>query len=158
MKNLIIHALPFVLFFYLFSKAGQAFRLAQDVDLSGKLLNIGGGFAAAFANPLPSFHPQDLLVGVVGAVFIALAPQIKRSNAKKYCKGVEYGSAHWGTAQDWKPFADPVFANNILLIKTERYSLNVRHPTAKDAKNKNILVIGESGTGKTRFYVKPNLM
>jgi type IV secretion system protein VirD4 len=157
-KKLIIKALPFVLFFYLFGKAGQAFRLAQGVDLSGKLLNIGGGFSVAFQNPLPSFHVQDMLVGIVGAALIALALQVKRSNAKKYRKGVEYGSARWGTAQDWKPFADPVFDNNILLTKTEWHSLNGRHPNAKDAKNKNTLVIGGSGTGKTRFFVKPNLM
>ena len=157
-KKLIIKALPFILFFYLFGKAGQAFRLAQGVDLSGKLLHIGGGFSGAFANPLPSFHPQDLLVGMVGAALIALALQVKRSNAKKYRKGVEYGSARWGTPQDWKPFADPVFDNNILLTKTEWHSMNGRHPNAKDAKNKNILVIGGSGTGKTRFFVKPNLM
>jgi type IV secretion system protein VirD4 len=158
LKKLIIKTLPFVLFFYLFGKAGQAFRLAQGVDLSGKLLNINGGFAAAFANPLPSFHPQDMLVGIVGAALIALALQVKRSNAKKYRKGVEYGSARWGTPQDWKPFADPAFDNNILLTKTEWHSMNGRHPNAKDAKNKNILVIGGSGTGKTRFFVKPNLM
>lgn len=157
-KKLIIRAFPFVLFFYLSGKAGQAFRLAQGADMSGKLLNIGGGFSLAFANPLPSVHPQDLLVGVVGAAIVGLALQIKRSNAKKYRKGIEYGSARWGTAQDWKPFADPVFDNNILLTKTEWHSLNGRHPNAKDAKNKNTLVIGGSGTGKTRFFVKPNLM
>lgn len=157
-KKLIIKVLPFALFFYLFGKCGQAFRLAQGVDLSGKLLNINGGFAAAFQNPLPSFHVQDMLVGLVGAAIIALALQIKRSNQKKYRKGVEYGSARWGTAQDWKPFIDPVFDNNILLTKTEWHSINGRHPNAKDAKNKNILVIGGSGTGKTRFFVKPNLM
>jgi len=158
LKKLIFKALPFVMFFYLFGKAGQAFQLAQGVDLSGKLLNIGGGFSVAFSNPLPSFHPQDLLVGATGAAILFLALQIKKQNAKKYRKGIEYGSARWGTAQDWKPFTDPVFDNNILLTKTEWHSLNGRHPNAKDAKNKNILVIGGSGTGKTRFFVKPNLM
>lgn len=157
-KKLIIKALPFVLFFWLFGKCGQAFRLAQGVDLSGKLLNINGGFAAAFQNPLPSIHPQDMLVGMVGAAIIALALNIKRSNQKKFRKGVEYGSSRWGTPQDWRPYADPVFDNNILLTKTEWHSINGRHPNAKDAKNKNILVIGGSGTGKTRFFVKPNLM
>lgn len=157
-KKLIIKALPFVLFFWIFGKCGQAFRLAQGVDLSGKLLNINGGFAAAFQNPLPSFHVQDMLVGIVGAAIIALALNIKRSNQKKYRKGVEYGSARWGTAQDWKPYTDPVFDKNILLTKTEWHSLDGRHPSAKDAKNKNILCIGGSGTGKTRFFVKPNLM
>ena len=148
LKKLAIRALPFILFLYLFSKAGQAFRLAQGIDLSGKLLNVGSGFTAAFSNPLPTFHPQDLLVGMIGTAFIALALQMKKQNAKKYRKGVEYGSARWGMAQDWKPFADPVFDNNILLTKTEWHSMNSRHPNAKDAKNKNILVIGGSGTGE----------
>ena len=119
MKKLIIKALPFALFFFLFGKVGQAFRLAQGADLSGKLLNINGGFAAAFENPLPSVHPQDLVVGIVGAAIIGLMLQMKKANAKKYRKGEEYGSARWGTPQDWKPFADPVFENNILLTQTE---------------------------------------
>jgi len=157
-KKLIILNLPFVLFFYLADKAGQAFRLAVGADISAKVLNIGGGFSAAFQNPLPSFHPQDLLVGATGAAILFLALQIKKQNAKKYRKGIEYGSARWGTAQDWKPYADPVFENNIILTKTEWHSMNGRHPTPKDAKNKNIVVIGGSGTGKTRFFVKPNLM
>ena len=94
-KKLIIKALPFVLFFYLFGKVGEAFRLAQGADLSGKLLNINGGFVAAFENPLPSFHPQDLIVGIVGAAIIVLMLQMKKANAKKYRKGEEYGSARW---------------------------------------------------------------
>ena len=158
MKKLIIKALPFALFFFLFGKVGEAFRLAQGTDLSGKLMNIQGGFAAAFAVPLPSVHPQDMLVGIVGAAIIALMLQMKKANAKKYRKGEEYGSARWGTSQDWKPFTDPVFENNILLTQTEWHSLNSRHPNAKDAKNKNIICIGGSGTGKTRFFCKPNLM
>lgn len=157
-KKLIIKALPFVMFFYLFDKVGQAFRLSNGADISAKVLNLKYGFAAAFAIPLPSFHPQDLIVGIIGATFIGLALHMKKKNAKKYRQGVEYGSARWGTAQDWKPFADPVFDNNILLTKTEWHSMNGRHPKAKDAKNKNIIVIGGSGTGKTRFFVKPNLM
>jgi len=95
MKKLIIKALPFVLFFFLFGKVGEAFRLAQGADLSGKLMNIQGGFAAAFAVPLPSFHPQDMLVGIVGAAIIVLMLQMKKANAKKYRKGEEYGSARW---------------------------------------------------------------
>ena len=157
-KKLIIRAISFVLFFYLFGKVGQAFRLAQGADLSGKLMNIQGGFTAAFAVPLPSFHPQDMLVGIVGAAIIVLMLQMKKANAKKYRKGVEYGSARWGTSQDWKPFTDPVFEKNILLTQTEWHSLNGQFPNAKDAKNKNIICIGGSGTGKTRFFCKPNLM
>ena len=113
-KKLIIKALPFILFFWLFGKCGQAFRLAQGVDLSGKLLNLGGGFAAAFQNPLPSIHPQDMLVGVMGAAIIALALNIKRSNQKKFRKGVEYGSSRRGTQQDCPPYIEPVFDYNIL--------------------------------------------
>jgi len=101
-KKLIILNLPFVLFFYLADKAGQAFRLAVGADISAKVLNIGGGFAAAFQNPLPSFHPQDLLIGLIGAAILFLALQIKKQNAKKYRKGIEYGSVRWGTPQDWK--------------------------------------------------------
>ena len=157
-KKLIIKALPFLLFFFLFDKAGQAFRLAAGADMSAKILNIQGGFAAAFAIPLPSFHPQDLLVGAVGAAVVALALQIKRQNAKKYRKGIEYGSARWGTAADIAPYIDPVFDNNILLTNTERLMMNNRPKNPGHARNKNVLVIGGSGSGKTRFFVKPNLM
>lgn len=157
-KKLIIKALPFVLFFFLFDKAGQAFRLSVGADVSAKLLNIQGGFAAAFAIPLPSFHPQDLIVGVVGAAIVGLALQIKKSNAKKYRKGIEYGSARWGTPADIAPYIDPVFENNVLLTNTERLMMNSRPKNPAHARNKNVLVIGGSGSGKTRFFVKPNLM
>jgi len=157
-KKLIILNLPFVLFFYLADKAGQAFRLAYGADISAKVLNIGGGFAAAFQNPLPSFHPQDLLIGLIGAAFIFLALQIKKQNAKKYRKGIEYGSARWGTAADIAPYIDPVFENNVILTQTERLMMNSRPKNPGHARNKNVLVIGGSGSGKTRFFVKPNLM
>ncbi|MDR2654628.1 MAG: type IV secretory system conjugative DNA transfer family protein, partial [Oscillospiraceae bacterium] len=123
-KKLFIKALPFILFFWLFGKAGQAFRLAQCVDLSGKLLNLGGGFSAAFQNPLPSFHPQDLLVGVVGAAIIALALNSKRSNQKKYRKDIEYGSARWGNKSDIAPYVDPKPDSNIILTAMESLTLN----------------------------------
>ena len=158
MKKLIIKALPFVMFFYLFGKVGEAFRLAQGADLSGKLMNINGGFAAAFAVPLPSFHPQDMLVGIVGAAIIVLTLQMKKANAKKYRKGMEYGSARWGTPADIAPYIDPVFENNVLLTQTERLMMNSRPKNPAHARNKNVLVIGGSGSGKTRFFVKPNLM
>ena len=157
-KKLIIKAFPFVLFFYLFGKVGEAFRLAQGADLSGKLMNIQGGFTAAFAVPLPSFHPQDMLVGIVGAAIIVLMLQMKKANAKKYRKGMEYGSARWGTPADIAPYIDPVFENNVILTQTERLMMNSRPKNPAHARNKNILVIGGSGSGKTRFFVKPNLM
>ena len=157
-KKLIILNLPFVVFFYLADKAGQAFRLAAGVDVSAKVLNIQSGFAAAFDNPLPSFHPQDLLVGVIGAALIALMLHMKKQNAKKFRKGSEYGSARFGTAADIKPYIDPVFSNNVLLTQTERLTMNSRPKNPGHARNKNVLVIGGSGSGKTRFFVKPNIM
>jgi len=157
-KKLIIKLLPLAVFFYLADKAGQAFRLAPGADMSAKALNLSSGFSAAFSNPLPSFHPQDLIVGLVGAGIIALMLQMKKANAKKYRKGVEYGSARWGTPADIKPFTDPDFDKNVLLTQTERLTMNNRPKNPAHARNKNVLVIGGSGSGKTRFFVKPNLM
>ena len=156
-KQIILH-LPYLMFVYLFGKVGQAFRLAQGADLSAKLLNIGQGFSAAFANAAPSFNPMDLLIGVAGAVIIRLVIYSKQKNAKKYRKGMEYGTARWGTPADIKPFIDPVFENNVLLTQTERLMMSNRPKEPKNARNKNILVIGGSGSGKTRFFAKPNLM
>ena len=157
-KKWIIKLLPLAIFFYLASKAGQAFRLAEGADMSARILNIGGGFSSAFSNPLLSFHPQDLIVGLVGAGIIALMLQQKRANAKKYRRGIEYGSARWGTPADIKPYIDPVFDKNVLLTQTERLMMNSRPKNPAHARNKNVLVIGGSGSGKTRFFVKPNLM
>ena len=157
-KKLLILNAPYLIFVYLFDKIGQAVRLAPGVDLSGKLLSIVDGFNAAFSSFAPSFHPVDLLIGVVGAVLIRLAVYLKGRNAKKYRKGIEYGSARWGNAQDIKPYIDPVFENNVLLTQTERLTMNSRPKQPKYARNKNVLVIGGSGSGKTRFFVKPNLM
>ena len=156
-KQIILH-LPYLMFVYLFGKVGQAFRLAQGADLSAKLLNIGQGFSAAFENAAPSFNPVDLLIGVAGAVIIRLVIYSKQKNAKKYRKGMEYGTARWGTPADIKPFIDPVFENNVLLTQTERLMMSSRPKEPKNARNKNILVIGGSGSGKTRFFAKPNLM
>ena len=156
-KQIILH-LPYLAFVYLFGKVGQAFRLAQGADLSAKLLHIGQGFSAAFASAAPNFHPADLLIGLAAAVIIRLVVYSKQKNAKKYRKGMEYGTARWGTAADIKPFIDPVFDNNVLLTQTERLMMSNRPKDPKNARNKNILVIGGSGSGKTRFFVKPNLM
>ena len=156
-KQIILH-LPYLAFVYLFGKVGQAFRLAQGADLSAKLLHIGQGFSAAFASAAPSFHPTDLLIGLAAAVIIRLVVYSKQKNAKKYRKGMEYGTARWGTVADIKPFIDPVFDNNVLLTQTERLMMSNRPKDPKNARNKNILVIGGSGSGKTRFFCKPNIM
>ena len=157
-KKLLILNLPYLLFVYLFDKVGAAVRLSPGMDASAKILHLGEGFTAAFASAAPSFHPADLLIGVAGAVVIRLAVYLKGKNAKKYRKGIEYGSARWGTTEDIKPYIDPVFENNIPLTQTERLTMNSRPKQPKYARNKNILVIGGSGSGKTRFFVKPSLM
>lgn len=157
-KKLLILNAPYLLFVYLFDKVGAAVRLSPGADMSAKILHLGEGFTAAFASAAPSFHPIDLLIGIAGAVIIRLAVYVKGKNAKKYRKGIEYGSARWGTAEDIKPYIDPVFENNIPLTQTERLTMNSRPKQPKYARNKNILVIGGSGSGKTRFFVKPSLM
>ena len=158
LKKLILPNLPYLLFVYLFDKVGQAARLAPGADLSGKLLSIGDGFAAAFSSFAPSLHHADLLAGILGAALIRLIVYVKGKNAKKYRRGVEYGSARWGSAADIRPYIDPVFENNVLLTQTERLMMNSRPKQPKYARNKNVLVVGGSGSGKTRFFVKPNLM
>ena len=158
MKKLIIANLPYLLFVYLFSKLGQTYRLAAGADLSEKLLHLADGFSLAFESAAPSFHLFDLAVGVAGAVALRLMVYCKSKNAKKYRRGVEYGSARWGGPKDIAPYIDPVFDNNILLTQTERLTMNNRPKDPKTARNKNVLVIGGSGSGKTRFFVKPNLM
>ena len=158
MKKLIIANLPYLLFVYLFVKLGQTYRLAAGADLSEKLLHLADGFSLAFESAAPSFHLFDLAVGVAGAVALRLMVYCKSKNAKKYRRGVEYGSARWGGPKDIAPYIDPVFDNNILLTQTERLTMNNRPKDPKTARNKNVLVIGGSGSGKTRFFVKPNLM
>ena len=157
-KKLLILNLPYLLFVWLFDKVGAAVRLSPGADASAKLLHLGDGFTAAFSSIAPSFHPADLALGIAGAVIVRLIIYAKGKNAKKYRKGMEYGSARWGTAEDIKPYTDPVFENNIPLTQTERLTMNSRPKQPKYARNKNILVIGGSGSGKTRFFVKPSLM
>ena len=158
MKKLIIANLPYLLFVYLFGKLGQTYRLAAGADLSEKFLHLADGFSLAFESAAPSFHLFDLAVGVAGAVALRLIVYCKSKNAKKYRRGVEYGSARWGGPKDIAPYIDPVFDNNILLTQTERLTMNNRPKDPKTARNKNVLVIGGSGSGKTRFWLKPNLM
>ena len=157
-KKLLILNLPYLFIALFLTKAAQGWRLAGEYDFAGKVLNLMDGFAAAFDNPLPSFHPQDFLAGLLLSAVIRLVVYVKGKNAKKYRKGIEYGSARWGTAEDIRPFADPVFQNNVVLTKTESLTMNSRPKNPKHARNKNVLIVGGSGSGKTRFWLKPNLM
>ncbi len=156
-KRLILTA-PYLMFVYLFGKVAQAIRLAPGADASQKLLHLGEGFSTAFSNALPSFNPIDLLIGLAGAVILWIAVYVKGKNAKKFRKNMEYGSARWGTADDIAPFMDKNPRNNLILTQTEGLTMNSRPKDPKTARNKNVLVIGGSGSGKTRFFVKPNIM
>ena len=158
MKKLFLLNLPYLLFVYPFDKLAQAFRLAPGSDLSGKLLSIGDGFTAALSSPWLSFHPTDLPIGIAGAVILRMAVYLKGKNAKKYRHGIEYGSARWGTAADIAPYMDKDFFQNIPMTQTERITMASRPKQPKYARNKNILVIGGSGSGKTRFFCKPSLL
>mgnify|MGYP003610409385 FL=1 len=157
-KKLLLPNLPYVFIALFATKLGQAARLAPGADFSQKALHIMEGFAAAFQSALPSFHPIDLCVGVAAALLIRLAVYVKGKNARKFRKNIEYGSARWGNAEDIKPYVDPTFANNVILTQTERLTMNSRPKDPKTARNKNVLVVGGSGSGKTRFFIKPNLM
>ena len=158
MKKLFLLNLPYLLFVYPFDKLAQVFRLAPGADLSGKLLSVGDGFTTALSSPWLSFQPTDLLIGIAGAVVLRMAVYLKGKNAKKYRHNMEYGSARWGTHDDIAPYMDPVFQNNVILTQTERLTMSSRPKNPKYARNKNVLVIGGSGSGKTRFWLKPNLM
>ena len=157
-KKIFLPNLPYLLFVLLGTKCGQAARLAPGMDFSQKALHILDGFRLAFKSLLPSFHPADLLVGLLIAAALRLAVYVKGKNAKKFRKNMEYGSARWGTAADIAPYVDPAFENNIILTQTESLTMNSRPKDPKTARNKNVLVIGGSGSGKTRFFIKPNLM
>ena len=184
-KKKLLPNLPYILFVYLFDKLCQAVRLApgldasekflhlsqgfteafssglpslHPLDASEKFLHLSQGFTEAFSSGLPSLHPLDLLAGIAGAVIVRLAVYAKGKNARKYRKGIEYGSARWGTAADIAPYVDPVPDWNIPLTQTEKLTMSSRPKNPKYARNKNILVIGGSGSGKTRFFVKPSLM
>ena len=158
LKKYLLPNLPYLFFVYLFDKLCQAVRLAPGPDVSEKLLHIGQGFQTAFASSAPSLHVLDICVGILGAVLVRLAVYVKGKNAKKYRKGIEYGSARWGTAADIAPYIDPVPDWNIPLTRTESLTMTSRPKDPKTARNKNILVIGGSGSGKTRFFVKPSLL
>ena len=150
--------LPYILLGLVATNFGEAWRLAEGKELGDKIMSMMGTFPMAFANPLPSLHPLDLLVGLCCGAGLRLAVYLRGKNAKKYRHGVEYGSARWGTPKDIEPFMAPKFADNIILTKTERLMMSNRPPDPKNARNKNVLVVGGSGSGKTRFWLKPNLL
>ena len=150
--------LPYLVIGLAATNLGEAWRLAEGKELGDKIVSLMGTLPAAFANPLPSLHPLDILVGICCGAGLRLAVYLKSKNAKKYRHGMEYGSARWGNAEDIKPYIDPDFQNNIILTQTERLTMNSRPKQPKYARNKNVVVIGGSGSGKTRFFVKPNLM
>ena len=157
-KKLLLPNIPYVFIALFATKLGQAWRLAPGTDFSGKVLHIMEGFAAAFQSALPSFQPIDLCVGVAAALLIRLVVYVKGKNAKKFRKNLEYGSARWGKPEDIAPYVDPKFENNVILTQTERLMMSNRPKDPKTARNKNVLVVGGSGSGKTRFFIKPNLM
>ena len=157
-KKIVLRTVPYVCIALYGTKMGQAWRLAAGTAFAEKFLHWGDGFMQALASPLPSFHPQDMLAGMAIAAGLYAAVYVKGKNAKKFRHNVEYGSARWGTAKDIEPYVDPVFANNIILTQTERLTMNSRPQDPRTARNKNVLVVGGSGSGKTRFFVKPNLM
>ena len=157
-KKLILTNLPYLFIALLATKIGLAWRLADGADFSGKVLHLLDGFAAAFQTLAPSFHPIDLCVGIAAAGAIRLAVYIKGKNAKKFRKNMEYGTARWGGPDDIRPYIDPVFSKNVILTQTERLTMNNRPKDPKTARNKNVLIVGGSGSGKTRFWLKPNLM
>lgn len=157
-KKLVLTHIPYAFIALLATKLGQAWRFAPGVDFSGKVLGLLTGFSAAFQSAMPSFHPTDLLVGITAAAIIRLVVYVKGRNAKKFRKNLEYGSARWGRPDDIRPYVDPVFENNVILTQTERLTMNSRPKDPKTARNKNVLVVGGSGSGKTRFWLKPNLM
>ena len=150
--------LPYILLGLAATNFGEAWRLVEGKELGDKIMSMMGTIPVAFANPLPSLHPLDLLVGVCCGAGLRLAVYLRGKNAKKYRHGMEYGSARWGNAKDIEPFMAPKFADNIILTKTERLMMSNRPPDPKNARNKNVLVVGGSGSGKTRFWLKPNLL
>ena len=150
--------LPYILLGLVATNFGEAWRLAEGKELGDKIMSMMGTIPVAFANPLPSLHPLDLLVGLCCGTGLRLAVYLRGKNAKKYRHGMEYGSARWGNAKDIEPFMAPKFSDNIILTKTERLMMSNRPPDPKNARNKNVLVVGGSGSGKTRFWLKPNLL
>ena len=157
-KKLLILNIPYIIVGLIATNIGEAWRMAEGADSSAKLLSLFSVLPVAFGNPLPSFHPLDLLIGIVCGAGLRLAVYLRGKNAKKYRHNVEYGSARWGTAKDIEPFMAPKFEDNVILTKTERLMMSNRPKNPANARNKNVLIVGGSGSGKTRFWLKPNLL
>ena len=157
-KKLLILNIPYLILALLFTKVSQAWRLAAGYEFASKVLTLPDGFVSAFENPLPSLHSQDLVIGILFGASLRLVVYLKGKDAKKYRKGIEYGSARWGKSEDIRPFVDPLFNNNVILTQTESLTMSSRPKNPKHARNKNVLIVGGSGSGKTRFWLKPNLM
>ena len=157
-KRLLILNVPYILVGLFATNLGEAWRLAEGADSSAKILGFISTLPIALQNPMPSFYPLDLLVGIIAGAGLRLAVYLKAKNAKKYRHNVEYGSARWGTVKDIEPFMAPKFEDNVILTKTERLMMSNRPKNPAHARNKNVLIIGGSGSGKTRFWLKPNLL
>ena len=157
-KKYVIPNIPYLFILWACLKLGTAYRLAPGADFAHKLMGLGQSIGPAFADFAPGLAPFDWLIGIVGAVGFRLLIYFKSKNAKKFRRDEEYGSARWGTEKDIKPFVDPKFENNVILTRTERLMMSNRPKDPKTARNKNVLVVGGSGSGKTRFFIKPNLM
>ena len=157
-KKLLILNIPYIIVGVIATNIGEAWRMAEGADSSAKLLSLFSTLSVAFGNPLPSFYPLDLLIGIVCGASLRLAVYLRGKNAKKYRHNVEYGSARWGTAKDIEPFMAPKFEDNVILTKTERLMMSNRPKNPANARNKNVLIVGGSGSGKTRFWLKPNLL
>ncbi len=158
LKKLLIKALPYILVGLVCTNLGEAWRLAEGTNASEKMLSLFAMIAQAFDNPMPSFYPLDLLVGLICGGGLRLAVYLKSKNAKNYKHNLEYGSARWGSHKDIEPFMDPKFENNVILTRTERLMMSNRPKNPANARNKNVLIVGGSGSGKTRFWIKPNLL
>ena len=158
LKKMAVRLLPYLFVALAATCLGKAWRMAEDADATQTLLNLPKALGAAFSPPIPSLHPFDLLTGTVTAALLRAAVYLKGKNARKYRKNREYGSARWGTREDIAPYIDPVFQKNVILTQTERLTMNNRPRDPQTARNKNVLVVGGSGSGKTRFFIKPNLM
>ena len=158
LKKVTLRALPYVILGLFCTNLGEAWRLAEGADAGTKLLSFISEIGVAFSNPLPSFHPVDLLVGAICGGAIRLAVYLRGKNAKHFRHNQEYGSARWGTHTDIEPFMDPKFENNVILTATERLTMSNRPKNPANARNKNVLIVGGSGSGKTRFWLKPNLL
>lgn len=157
-KKLLILNIPYMVIGLICTNVGEAWRIADGAEIGEKILGFLSALGMAFSNPVPSLHPFDLCIGIaVGGIF-RLIVYVRSKNAKKYRHNEEYGSARWGTSKDIEPFADPVFENNVILTRTESLTMNNRPADPKTARNKNVLIIGGSGSGKTRFWLKPNLL